>query len=72
MVLILLLPIKNFMSDHLNNKFPQDPTWITTSEEGEIQYWTVKFNCTKEELIDAISKVGNYAETVKYFLKRSS
>jgi hypothetical protein len=35
-----------------------------------MQYWSKKFNCTKEQLAEAVNKVGTSSEKVEEYLKR--
>ncbi|MCW3077746.1 MAG: hypothetical protein JWO32_2355 [Bacteroidetes bacterium] len=57
------------MSDDKNKKNPQDSSRININEDYEVQYWTNKFNCSKEELRKAVDAVGVSAEKVENYLK---
>lgn len=57
------------MADDLNNRGAQDRARISMSEEHEVRYWTETLGVSKEELQQAVDKVGNGAEAVRQFLK---
>lgn len=53
-------------------KNPEDAFLVHINEEWEIIYWCKKFDCNKEELLQAIDTVGNSPTDIKfYFLRRS-
>lgn len=56
------------MSDDKSIKGPQDAARINIHEDYEVQYWTRRFNCTKEQLIEAVTKVGVSVQAVEDFL----
>jgi hypothetical protein len=56
------------MPDNKNKTQPQDASRINLNEEYEVQYWTDKFGCSREELKDAVSSVGTSAEMVSEYL----
>ncbi len=58
------------MSDDKSKKSPQDATRINVHERYEVEYWTMKFGVTKEQLEAAVKKVGVMAHTVESELKR--
>ena len=58
------------MSDDKTQKRPQDASRINIHEPYEVNYWIDVFNCTKAELISAVSKVGTSAEKVKAYLRK--
>lgn len=57
------------MSDDKKKIAPQDGKFVNVHEDYEVQYWTKKFNCSKEELKKAVEKVGTSAEKVEQYLK---
>jgi hypothetical protein len=57
------------MSDDKNKTRPQDATRVNINEDYEVQYWTNKFGCSKEELVNAVNAVGTSAEKVEAYLK---
>ncbi|MCE3258871.1 MAG: hypothetical protein K0S12_512 [Bacteroidetes bacterium] len=57
------------MSDDKTKIRPQDASRINLNEEYEIQYWTKKLNCSREELEQAVKAVGSSAENVQKFLR---
>jgi hypothetical protein len=58
------------MSDNLSQKRPQDASRVSLSESWEIEYWTREFNCSREELEDAVQTVGNSADAVRRYLNK--
>lgn len=56
------------MSDDPKKK-KQDATRVST-QDHEIDYWTKKFGCTKEELKDAVKAVGDSAAAVEKHLSK--
>ena len=52
------------MADDKTKRGPADSSKISMSEDYEVQYWTKKLSCTKEQLAAAMKKVGNSAEAV--------
>lgn len=46
-----------------------DRSLINLSEDYEVQYWTSKFEVTKEELQRAVDAVGSSAKKVEAFFK---
>jgi hypothetical protein len=55
--------------DNKTKKRPQDSLRINMNEEYEVQYWIEKFNCTKEQLKNAVDRVGVMARDVEAYLK---
>ncbi|BDC47690.1 DUF3606 domain-containing protein [Bryobacterales bacterium F-183] len=51
--------------DNKNLRGPADASRINLSEDYEVRYWTEKFGCTREELEDAVEKVGSSAAAVE-------
>lgn len=57
------------MPDNLRIKQPQDAERINLNEPYEVKYWCDKFNCTEEQLREAVKKAGSdYVEKVKKYL----
>ncbi len=56
------------MPDNKKETQPQDAKRININEDYEVQYWTKKFGCSKEELKDAVDSVGVSSEKVEEFL----
>jgi len=48
-----------------NNSGPQDPSRVNVSVQWDVDYWTKKFNCTREQLVKAVQKVGTSANAVE-------
>lgn len=57
------------MSDDLNKKGQQDRSRINMNEDHEVDYWTEKFNVTREELQKAVDQAGNSADDVAQVLR---
>jgi hypothetical protein len=53
------------MPDDLKKRGAQDRSRISMSEEHEVRYWTKALGVSKEELADAISKVGHSVDAVR-------
>ena len=58
------------MADDKTKQVPADAARINMSEDREIRHWTVKFGCTKEQLVSAVGSVGPIATKVEAYLKR--
>ena len=43
---------------------------INLSEDYEVQYWSAKFNTTKEKLKKAVKEAGDNAKDVEQLLKK--
>jgi hypothetical protein len=59
------------MSDDTTERRPQDASRISLEEDYEVRYWTNKWNITREELADAVHRVGHGAAAVARHLGRS-
>lgn len=57
------------MADNLLRRTPEDPRWINLNEDWEIRYWTEKFNCTLEELKEAVKVSTNSSSLVKWYFE---
>jgi hypothetical protein len=60
---------RKIMSDNLAQKGPQDRSRINTHEDWEVKYWSTKFACSAEQLVEAVHAVGNSAAAVEEYLK---
>lgn len=58
------------MADNKSETGSQDRKRINTSEDYEVSYWTKTFDCTKEELLSAVKKVGSMADDVEVELRQ--
>jgi len=59
------------MSDDLNQRGNADRTRINVHEEHEVRYWTGKFGVSREQLEQAVAKVGPMTKDVEaYFAQR--
>ena len=59
------------MSDDTTLRSPQDAARISRHEDYEVRYWTHKWAISKDELADAVGKVGHSAAAVARHLGRS-
>jgi Protein of unknown function (DUF3606) len=57
------------MPDDLAKRAPEDQSRISLSEPYEVQFWSDKFNVSKERLSEAVRKVGNAASAVEKALR---
>jgi len=57
------------MSDDPQNRHEPDRSLINLNQDYELSYWTGKFGCTKEELREAVRRVGNSPEAVQRALQ---
>jgi hypothetical protein len=53
------------MPDSRTKKRQPDRSKIATNEEHEVKHWTKHLGVSKEELLQAVDKVGNSAAAVK-------
>lgn len=56
------------MADDKTKRGPQDANRISLSEDYEVQYWTDRFNVSRERLEAAVSEVGNDVDRVADYL----
>jgi hypothetical protein len=59
------------MSDNKLKRGQPDRSKINMSEDYEVKYWTKELGVTREELQQAIDKVGNSAAAVRKQLDRA-
>lgn len=52
-------------------KTGNDRKLISLSEDYEVRDWTKSLGCSEKELREAVSKVGNSAEKVREYLKKT-
>jgi hypothetical protein len=62
--------MEDVMSDTTLLKGVRDRTRINLSEGYEVRYWTERFGVTEDELVAAVAKVGNVADSVECELDR--
>jgi len=53
------------MADDTFKRGRSDSSRINLNEHFEVQYWTEKFDVTKEELVYAVQRVGSRAKDVE-------
>ena len=53
------------MADDPSKRGAQDRSRIAMHEEHEVRYWTQALGVTKEQLAEAVQRVGNSAERVR-------
>jgi hypothetical protein len=56
------------MSDDLTKRGPQDRSKINIHEAWELKYWSDHFGVSKNELIEAVRRVGTSADAVRRLL----
>ena len=56
------------MSDNRAIRGPQDSSRVNLNEEYEIQYWCSKLSCSRDDLIKAVTAVGNSVVRVEDYL----
>ena len=44
---------------------PQDAFRVNVIEPHEVEYWCRRFGCTKQQLVDAVKKVGVMVDDVE-------
>jgi hypothetical protein len=60
------------MADDKGNRGPQDRSRISFREDYEVRYWTDKLGISREQLEDAVKKVGPSVDAVEAELRRST
>jgi len=55
--------------DNEDNMGRPDHARINVKENYEVEYWTQKFNISRERLKEAVNAVGTSAEDVRKYLK---
>jgi hypothetical protein len=57
------------MVDDKTKRAPQDAKLISLTEDYEVEYWTGRFDVTRERLATAVRRVGNSALAVERYLR---
>ena len=60
------------MPDDKTKRGPQDRAKINVQEQYEMDYWSKKFGVTRDQLRNAVEKVGPSAAAVERELQRST
>lgn len=58
------------MSHHHGTRVPADPERVNFHDDVEARYWCNEFDCTGEELREAVSAVGERAVDVRLHLSQ--
>lgn len=58
------------MADDKTKRGPADRKRISTTEEWELRYWSDKFDCSHDELREAVDAVGHMAKDVERYLEK--
>lgn len=58
------------LPDDKTKKKPLDSSRINIHEPYEVSFWCGALGCTKQELVNAVKKVGTSATKVKELLKK--
>ena len=53
------------MSDDKTKRGPRDASRVNVDEDYEVRYWSKKFGVTKQQLADAVRRVGSMAKNVE-------
>ena len=60
------------MSVAVENREPQDLTYVNVDEPLELHWWSVRFSATPDEVHAAVKEVGPSAEEVAKKLKKAA
>jgi hypothetical protein len=60
------------MSDDKNQRAPQDASRVAIGEDYEVQYWTNRFGVSREQLQQAVDKVGDGVDAVAHYLRQEA
>jgi hypothetical protein len=55
------------MPDDPINKGPADAKRVNVNEPHEVRYWCEKFNCTEEELRNAVRRAGVMVDKIRAY-----
>jgi hypothetical protein len=66
---VLLIQESLGMADDKSKTRPEDAERVNVHEGYELEYWSKKFGCTKDQLKAAVNKVGVMAKDVEKDLK---
>lgn len=58
------------MADDLSKRGPRDRDRVNVHEDWEANYWSKKFGVSKQQLQEAVQKVGVMAKDVEKYLKK--
>jgi hypothetical protein len=58
------------MADSKTETRPQDASRVNVNEDYEVRYWTKRFNCSKDQLVEAVNAVGVSVEKIEHYLRR--
>ena len=56
------------MRDDLSSFKPLDPGRVNAVDPVELQYWCKELNCTEDELMNAVGRVGEHVAEVRQIL----
>jgi hypothetical protein len=56
------------MVDQPSHYKPLDPGRVDTLDRVELQYWCKELHCNEDELMDAVSKVGEHIAALREYL----
>lgn len=54
----------------MTRRIPNDATRVDTSHDDELRYWCETFDCSPEQLREAVSAVGQDVESVREHLSQ--
>lgn len=55
--------------DDKNKRGPQDASRVNVNEDYELQYWTERFNVSRDELREAVKQAGPSVTALEEFFK---
>ncbi|GJE12386.1 DUF3606 domain-containing protein [Methylobacterium longum] len=59
------------MADDLDRREPEDKFKINVHEEWELRYWARRFGVTREQIVDAVRRVGVQTRDVARYLGKA-
>jgi hypothetical protein len=60
------------MRNNLTEREQQNPNRVNINEDSAVRLWTDKFGCTKQQLEQAVKKVGHKAGAVRAEIGRKA
>ncbi|HEY4556457.1 MAG TPA: DUF3606 domain-containing protein [Lysobacter sp.] len=54
----------------MGHRIPADPMRVNTNDDAEVEHWCAEFDCSSDELREAVSAVGVEVENVRLHLSQ--
>ena len=54
----------------MGHRIPADPMRVNTNDDAEVEHWCAEFDCSADELREAVSAVGVEVENVRLHLSQ--